>query len=291
MATHTIGSEIVVGVDDSPAAEGALRWAAAEAALRGDRLVILHAVVPTVSPWPAVPIPVGLLGWQLDTAHQILHDAEQTAKNASNGSVSVSTELTVAAPAPALVERSKSARMVVVGSRGQRALARVVLGSVSTSLVHQAHSSVAVIHDHSPVPDPDGAVVLGYDGSPPSETAAAIALEEASLRGAQLIVLHAWWPVELYEYTCFDWDGMEPSVDRELSERIDRWRRVYPDVEISKVVVRDDAARRLVEQSRAAQLVVVGSHGHGAVSRALLGSVSTAVVQAAMTPVLVVRPQ
>ncbi len=74
--------------------------------------------------------------------------------------------------------------MVVVGCRGQGAVARVLLGSVSSGLVHHAHCPVAVIHDEDPLTarSPQAPVVVGVDGSPTSELATEIAFDEASPR-------------------------------------------------------------------------------------------------------------
>ena len=88
----------------------------------------------------------------------------------------------------------------------------------------------------------------------------------------------------------FDWEEVRPDVEREASRQLADWQRRYPAVPVELVVVRDEPARRLVERSESAQLLVVGSHGYGALTGSLLGSVSGAVVQAVTTPVMVVRP-
>lgn len=297
MSTASSGLPIVVGVDGSPASKVAVDWAARDAARRGEALNLVHVLVPpAVMAFPEVPMPAGYLDWQEEQGRKLLEDARTTVEEAlrdirGDAHVEVSTEMVSGSAVPALADLSTRAQLIVVGCRGRGALARGLLGSISTGLAHHAHCPVAIIHDEDPLmPHPSMApVVVGVDGSPASEHALAIAFEQASFRGVDLVAVHAWSDSGVFEFPGADWSTLQAMGEETLSERLSGWQERYPDVLVRRVVVADKPAHQLLEQAESAQLLVVGSHGRGGFAGMLLGSVSTSVVHAARMPVIVAR--
>lgn len=293
MSTPTGSLGIVVGVDGFPAAKYAVDWAARDAALRSTRLTLVHAVRPIGLTQPPLTSMTTFSRWQVEHGQQVLDDAALIARQVSADSrpQRIDTELLFAQAVPTLIDMSKDADLVVVGSRGRGPIARSVLGSVSSSLIRHAHCPVVIIHDEDPlIPDPAHAPILvGIDGSPASEAATAIAFQEAAWRGVDLVALHVWSDVEVDDYPAIDWPAMKPSAEEVLAERLAGWEQRHPDVKVRRVIERDHPTYQLIRHSDMTQLVVVGSHGRGGFAGMLLGSVSSAVAHSARMPVIVAR--
>lgn len=292
----TSGNGIVVGVDGSPESEAAVDWAAAEAVLHKVGLTLVH-VLPgtTVHTLYEMSVADDLKERAAQRGREFLSRATMIAAQVATGaeSIPIREQVCEGNPVSAMVDLSRDAQMLVVGSRGLGRIGRALLGSVSSGVLDHAECPVAVIHPKAqPQMQSERApVVVGIDGSPASEAAVAIAFDEASRRAVELIAVHAWNDVTVYAYPAEEWTTFRPQAEEVLSERLAGWQERYPDVPVRREVVRDSPAQQLLVQAETAQLVVVGSHGRGGFTGMLLGSVSRTVAQSARTAVIVARPQ
>jgi nucleotide-binding universal stress UspA family protein len=132
-------------------------------------------------------------------------------------------------------------------------------------------------------------IVVGIDGSEASNRALDFACEEAALRGAELHVVHAW----IYPYQGRRTGITEPRDLMELdaaSTLKDAVERVAGrGVPVVPVLEERPCVAALVDAAEGADMLVVGSHGHGAVVGSMLGSTSQAVAHRAPCPVALVR--
>jgi nucleotide-binding universal stress UspA family protein len=161
----------------------------------------------------------------------------------------VHTEILATAAVPALIKLSKDAEMVVAGSQGSGRWPGRRLGSVSSELIRHAHCPVAIVHEEDPSTPPapaEAPVLVGIDGSPASESATAIAFDEASRRQVELMALHAWSDLDVSEWPGIDWSATQSMAEEVLAERLAGWQDQYPDVRVTRTVAQAQPARQLV---------------------------------------------
>ncbi|RSM85166.1 universal stress protein [Kibdelosporangium aridum] len=282
---------IVAAVDGSDSAKRAVRWAAGEAIDRGLPLRLVNAWV-MIAAYPPVLVPMAVSDVMEREGRDWLNEAMRTAREAAP-QVDVSAHLCRGPAAARLIEESKNAELIVLGSRGLGGFTGMLIGSVAVALGAHGHCPIVVVrgeHDRT-----DGPVVVGVDGSPPSEDAIGFAFAEVSRLNVPLVAVHAWNDMSLYIKFSLPpyrthWLRVEQEQNRLLEERLAVWRDKYPDVSVKSVVTPDRPAESLLEAAHTAQLVVVGSRGRGGVTGMLLGSTSQALLHHAPCAVAVVRP-
>ena len=293
MDMSVVHGTVVVGVDGSEAGSAALLWAVHAAALEGRGLTVVHATGFAGAMDDLEDVLASERGL-LSVGRSIVREAVREAR-AADWTVGVESVVTPGDPSTMLVEASETAAMVVLGARGRRAVVSALLGSVSAPVIREAACPVVVVRSAADVLR-DGPVVVGVDGTPASTAAVEHAFHAASVRGRPLTVLHATWDLREHVSSVVDLRTYAQKVnlseeeERLVAETMAGLGEKYPDVAVTEMYRRGDPVHQLVEASRAASLVVVGTRGRRLVRSRLLGSVSRGVVERAECPVAVVRP-
>ncbi|MER5268540.1 universal stress protein [Actinosynnema sp. NPDC002837] len=294
---------VVVGFDGSERSRRAAYWAARDAASRGARLVVVNVIrgpFPEVVVTPvSMPMPQ-LVGEKAVRAYTRDHLAELAAQCRSVApGLDVDTRAFDGHPAAVLAEAGREAALLVVGSSGATGLARVFAGSVTADLAHHFAGPLVVVRDGGDGTD-DGRVVVGVDGSEPSDRAIDFAVDHVSRHGGTLVGVHATTGLPVDAMTPggawgqglglgLDVEQLRASADTLIARSFEAPLARHPEVRAERVVSLARPAQVLAQEAEGAALLVVGSHGHGAVRRALLGSVSHAMLHHAPCPLAVVR--
>jgi len=295
---------IVVAVDGTEPSRAAVRWAAREARDSDRPLRVLHVLdwdwTPARSDYSGQrfdgPARYGLAGERFDaarrTADGITARAAAEAREIAPGA-RIDTDVIIGNPAAQLVISSEQADLMVLGNRGHGGFASLTLGSVSQRVATHAHCPVAVIRGR---PDAGtGPVAAGIDDAASSGRVLEVAFTTARNRGAPLTVIRSYLPVQPLYYDRYPpADITAAEQDEEDRARFDKqlapWRAKYPDVPVEALLSHDTAAAVLNGVSHTAQLVIVGSHGHGVLAGTLIGSTGLQLLHHADCPVLIVRP-
>ncbi|GGO16670.1 universal stress protein [Microbispora rosea subsp. aerata] len=276
---------VVAGADGSAGSIEAVVWAADHAALRGVPLQVVHAVDRLPYDTPRYPIPDSY-DRLTHNGRQILDTAERAARRRRPG-LAVTAELAEGRPARVLRDQAARAREVVLGSHGAGGFPGMLLGSVGNQVAGHVPVPVVVVR---PTPPEAAEIVVGFDCSEASRPALGYAFEEARLRGHRVRIVCAWEPPVPYgPVIATGLDEMRRAAEDYARAELRPWQGEYADVKTELDMVRGHPVSALVEASSRAVVLVVGSHGRGALTAAVLGSVSRAVLSHAHCPVAVVR--
>jgi len=282
--------KILVGYDDSPASRAALLEAAHWVKKHGGELALVHAAFFDVEEFGIAPEQIEkriALGRRLCTA--------AVESVAAEPGVPVRSIICEGEPPEVLLDTADGmdADLIVLGTYGRRGLRRMLMGSVTAQVISKARADVLVVH--RPCQECRGeyrSLLVPYDGSAFSRAALGRACELAKGDGANVTVLYA---IPRYEEMVgfLRTEGIASRLNEEAGKIVAEAARLAGEqgVTVTTLVAEGAAADRVVDAVKKSglDLVVMGSHGHQGMERALLGSTAERVILNAPCPVLVVK--
>ena len=287
-------SPVVVGVDGSEESLRAVEWAARQADRHGAPLRIVSAPAMPPRMWASAPAPYGVSKVLGDVPRRALGEAIARAREVAPDLLLVDADLLTGPPALAVTGSGSGALLLVVGARGAGGFAAMLLGSVSRYAAMHAACPVVVVREETGAVHRE--VVVGVRDPHDATATLPFAFEEAALRGATLVAVHAWyWSPGPFgdpgarSTTAHPADPGKLSADvtRNLAETLRVWREKYPDVTVREDVVHGHPARVLASYTARADLVVIGRHG-GHDTGPAIGAVQHGVLNHAHGPVAIV---
>ncbi|HEY0670816.1 MAG TPA: universal stress protein [Longimicrobiales bacterium] len=284
---------ILVATDLGAASNEVMRASSALANLAGAELHVLHTYEFQSAPYGGVVAPHTFQ----ERIDQIRTTLDEQIARTMRGQDVASREIMIYVAYKAILERARvvSADLIVIGRHRQGVKGPAFLGSTADRVVRDAKVPCLIIHD--PLDVPLRRVLVPIDLSEPAIHALDIALNwSAALSPAgstpEVIVMHVIPRV----YDAGDVPFDSSSIDARIHDEVEagQMRAEAPESVAVREEVRwaDDPTQEIlafIEQEQI-DLVVLGTHGHGPIKRALIGSVASGVARAAECPVLLVPP-
>ncbi len=281
---------VVVGVDGSTSARQALDWAVDQAVVEHRQLTLVHALGEPTSTWTEVALtnPPAAYTALREEGQLVLDEARKHALERAPG-LEIRELLEFMDPREMLLEQSRGADLLVVGSRGRGPVRSLLLGSVGVALARHAACPV-VVHRPGHRGLVRQGVLVAADGSEDSRPVLEFAYHLASLRDLPLTVMHCFWDVEsVTTETYVPTNVVDREAERlELAESLAGMAEKYPDVHVTRTVAHGLPEARVAMAGDRMDVVVLGAHQGSRAQQLVFGSVSLSVVEHATCPVVVV---
>lgn len=291
MSTNPHGP-VVVGIDGSDESTHAISYGAWEASRRRTplRLVLAYDPMPI---WGPAALHQSDYVQQQPWVAELLGKAEKHAAE-RYPQLTIETAAINGNPAGTLVDESRRASLVVVGTRASGGLAGHLRGSVAIQAATHAAAPVIAVRGADDSIPADAAVVVGLDGSDLSSDVMAFAVEQALARRVDLHALFAWDIERVHNVgplspETFSIHDAQRTAERLLAEAVAGWSERNPDLTIVEHATFDhEPVHAIVTQAGHAGLIVVGSRGRGGFLGLRLGSTVDGLIRYAPAPVAVV---
>jgi len=284
---------VLIASDLSEASDEAVRHGAARAA--GGQLALCH-VMPELGTYALLAQQYeGDLNKRLEAQPRIAEALRgQLERLAPDASADAEIFIEQGSPHDQILTRAEqwNAELIAIGTHGRTGLRRMLLGSVADQVVRGAQCPVLVAR-----PEREGVILTATDLTDPALPAIELGAAEAKRTGRRLVVMHA---MESREGdAAMGLLGALPALDtpetlaarRQLARDIIQTTLQRLDAQAQVVIAEEDALKETLElaASLPAGVIVVGSHGRSGLSRVVLGSMVTRVLEQAPCSVLVAR--
>jgi len=285
---------IVIAVDGSSHADEAVAWAAAEARLTRRPLTIVHVEKTLGSQergWLSLAdVPLTQVTQEIRADSEELLQRARTAATMAARGIEIDAVLRAGDPREILLQLAEHATMIVLGSRGRGRVSSLLLGSVSVAVSRHATCPVLVVRPRHDMARLRG-VLVGTDGTSRSVATLEAAFREASYHALPLTVVHCQWEALSAPG---GWRAANPSDPFHDSARIRvaevlaGLREKFPDVAVTREIFAGHVDQCVADLSREYDLTVIGRHAKTLMERVGSLSLTTAIVEHACGPVLVV---
>ena len=267
-------NRVLVATDGSDYSAGAIRTGVALARARSARLIGVSIALNNPEYSTLVP--------------NLAEEAEKRAREALKSFVAeagVGTEAVTREagdPSQGILDcaREHSADVIVIGRRGKRGIARMMVGDATAKVIGHADCAVLVAPRASRLWE--RRVLLATDGSPHSEAAAGTAGHLARQAGLPVTVVSV--------VTGSHSAARRQEAEQAVASKVERLKGMGVAAEGKIVEGRPDEAIVKAAEDVGADLIVMGSHGRTGLAKVLLGSVAERVIGQAICPVLIVKP-
>jgi len=281
---HTPKAVVLAVAPDQDIVMSAVRFAAAEARLRGLPLEVLSAYLGRAALHSAMAHPA------FDVRRRRTADDVVRSVLGMPELIGLDVYATVVDgdPEPVLLEASERAAVLVIGSRELSTFGAFVHRSIEGAVVNRAACPVVVMRGFAGDPGEGAGIVAGIDGGPTSAAVLQCAFDLASRHQVPLTVALCWHPDLL---ATMQWRPEQPApekVYRWLAEALAGWSEQYPDVDVRRSVARHHVADALTVYAGNPYLVVVGRSAEPLSVFGFSASVHRAVLYRSTRPVVVV---
>ncbi len=279
---------VVVGVDGSPASDRALGWIAAQMSSPDQHIHAVHGYSVNAE-WALMAVPFDTTPWLAELEELVRSDWVRPAEGTP---ATVDGRVIEAPAADALIQvaEAEDADAIVVGYQGQTRWSRRHLGGTASKLLHRSPRPVIIAGEATRVEPMSTRIIVGCEKPDSAVHLLNWALDVAEPRGLPVVAVHVVEPLAWIDtYYPVDMVAVKQAAAKRFEDVLDQIRADREvTVDLSSEARAGSALTELTDATKGADLLVVGSHHHGALGDFLSGSITSHTPLLADCPVAVI---